>query len=122
MKKTNHQSINDPFEPTQEQYTIARKMLSRRFPIGSVCRITQLSIAELEILKHEVDRSTIVQEAISQFSAKTRSNAREIHLLATKKIVEQQVEQQAPWLFEDDWYLGYRAHQQQIDRASLMPG
>jgi hypothetical protein len=100
--------------PLPEQYSVARKMLSRRFPASSICRITQLSSAEVETLKQEVNAGTIAPEVLDQLQAKQQNHHREIHLLATKRIDEQQAQQQAPWLFEDDWYLGYRAHQQRL--------
>ena len=88
-------------------------MLSRRFPASSICRITHLSSAELETLKSEVNHASIAQETLDQLQTKQHNHNREVHLLATKKINEKQAQQQAPWLFEDDWYLGWK-HQQRL--------
>jgi hypothetical protein len=114
MKNTSNKLTRTLMGPDQEQYSIARKMLSRRFPASSICRITQLSSAEVETLKSEVNPTAIDQEILDQLQAKQHNHNREIHLLATKKIDEQQAQQQAPWIFEDDWYLGYRQHQQRL--------
>jgi hypothetical protein len=114
MKNTRNKLTSSLPGPDQEQYSIARKMLSRRFPASSICRITQLSSAEVETLKQEVNAGAIAQETLDQLQAQQRKHNREIHLLATKRIDEQQAQQQAPWLFEDDWYLGYRAQQQRL--------
>jgi hypothetical protein len=114
MKNTSNRLACALSEPDQEQYNIARKMLSRRFPASSICRITHLSSAEVETLRQEVNRTAIAQEALDQLQAKQRHHNREIHLLATQKIDAQQAQQQAPWLFEDDWYLSYRQHQQRL--------
>jgi hypothetical protein len=97
----------------QEQYSIARKMISRRFSARSICRITQLSNVEIETLKGETTHPAIAQETLAQLQTKQHNHNREIHLLATKKINEKQAQQQAPWLFEDDWYLGWK-HQQRL--------
>jgi hypothetical protein len=112
MQNTSNNLISPLAGSNQEQYSIARKMLSRRFPASSICRITQLSSAEVETLKQE--ESPIAQGTLTQLQSKQHSHHREIHLLATQRIDEQQVQQQAPWLFEDDWYLGYRKHQQRL--------
>jgi hypothetical protein len=112
MKNTSNKLTSTLAEPNLEQYSIARKMLSRRFPASSICRITHLSSAEVETLKRE--GSPIAQATLDQLQAKQQSHHREIHLLATKRIDEHQAQQQAPWLFEDDWYLGYRNHQQRL--------
>jgi hypothetical protein len=109
MKNTSHKLTTDLVE--QEQYSIARKMLSHRFSVGSICRITQLSSVEVETLKSEVNRAAIAQETLDQLQTKQHDHNREVHLLATKKISEKQAQQQAPWLFEDDWYLGWKHHQ-----------
>jgi hypothetical protein len=114
MKNTSNKLTSTLAGPEQEQYNIARKMLSRRFSASSICRITQLSNAEVETLKSEVDTGAIAQAALNQLQSKQHNHNREIHLLATKKIDEQQVQQQAPWLFEDDWYLGYQKHQHRL--------
>jgi hypothetical protein len=114
MKNTSHKLISPIMEPNQEQYNLARKMLRGRFPASSICRITQLSSAEVETLTRETNPAPIAQEALDQLQAKQHNHHREIHLLATKRIDEQQAQQQAPWLFEDDWYLGYRKHQQRL--------
>jgi hypothetical protein len=113
MKNTSSKLISTLAGPEQEQYSIARKMLSRRFSASSICRITQLSNAEIETLRAEVDRTAIAQETLDRLQAKQHNHNREIYLLATKKIDEQQAGQQAPWLFEDDWYLGWK-HQQRL--------
>jgi hypothetical protein len=109
MKNTSNKRISPLDRPDQEKYSIARKMLSRRFPASSICRVTQLSSAEVETLKGE--GRAIVQATLDQLQAKQQSHHREIHLLATQRIDEQQAQQPAPWLFEDDWYLGCRSHQ-----------
>jgi hypothetical protein len=114
MENTSNKLTSTLAGPDQEQYSIARKMLSRRFPAISICRITQLSRAEVETLKSEANRTAIAQETLDQLQAKQHNHNREIHLLATKKIDEQQAGQQAPWLFEDDWYLGCRNQQQRL--------
>ncbi|NJM46747.1 MAG: hypothetical protein HC860_11815 [Alkalinema sp. RU_4_3] len=114
MKNTDNKLPRSLAGPNQEQYNVARKMLSRRFPASSICRITQLSNAEVETLQQEVNAGAIAQEALDQLQAQQRNHHREIHLLATKRIDEQQAQQQAPWLFEDDWYLGYREQQQRL--------
>jgi hypothetical protein len=111
MKNTSNKLTSTLAGPEREQYSIARKMLSRRFSDSSICRITQLSNAEVETLRTEVDRTAIDQEALDQLQAKQHNHNREIHLLATKKIDEQRAGQQAPWLFEDDWYLGWKQQQ-----------
>lgn len=114
MKNTRNKITNSLSGPAQEQYSIARKMISRRFPASSICRITQLSSAEVETLQQEINAGAIAQDTLDQLHAKQQRHNREIHLLATKRIDEQQAQQQAPWLFEDDWYLGYRTHQQRL--------
>jgi hypothetical protein len=106
MKNTSNRLTSTLAGP--EQYSIARKMLRRRFPASSICRITHLSSAELEVLRSEVSPTAIAQETLAQLQTKQHNHNREIHLLATKKIDEKHAQQQAPWLFEDDWYLGWK--------------
>jgi hypothetical protein len=117
MKKSTIKWIYELTGRQHEQYSVARKMLRQHFPVSSICRVTQLSSQELDQLKVEIDRQLIAEETLHEIRARQHSHQRQIHLLNTKAIDESQVQQQAPWLLEDDWYLGHRLYQQRLGQS-----
>ncbi len=98
----------------KKSLSIAQKMLRRQFPISSICRVTHLSPEAIKQIQVTMSQDGFPKDMVGETSRKTTELRGEIHLLETKTIVEQQVNEQAPWLMEDDWYLGYRAHQKRL--------
>jgi hypothetical protein len=111
----------DPIQPGQpltsinkKSRSIAQKMLRRQFPITSICRVTHLSLEAIKQIQVTMSQDGFRKDMFGETSRKATELRGEIHLLATKTIVEHQAHEQAPWLMEDDWYLGYRAHQKRL--------